>query len=90
MSKNGEVRKRNKIKFSFTRQLTVIVYYLLKYNILLPFIHNFNILEKNENLLKKIKEEFNKEIHFVMPKMEPNSNKVNIYYNINFNVHYYL
>ena len=72
----------NKIKYSFTSQLTVIVYYLLKYNILLPFIHNFNILEKNENLLKKIKEEFNKEIHYVMPKMEPNSNKVNIYYNI--------
>ena len=38
----------NKIKYSFTRQLTVIVYYLLKYNIILSYkiqVLNMNYLE---------------------------------------------
>ena len=38
----------NKIKYSFTSQLTVIVYYLLKYNIILSYkiqVLNMNYLE---------------------------------------------
>ena len=70
----------NNIKIKFVQFLLNIIYNLLKQNIFLPLINNFDIVMKNEYLNHIIKTEF-ENISFIS-KTRIHSNKINIYINL--------
>ena len=76
----------NKVKNHFLKLLGNILYYLLKNNILLPFIYNFEISKENEFINRIIMIELNNDLNNINLSMKRNmwynSNNITIFTNL--------
>ena len=76
----------NRVKNHFLRLLWNIIFYLLRQNILIPFIYNYEIIKENEFINRIIITELNDDLNnnnlSAKPIMKPNSNKITIFTNL--------